>query len=121
MTHKYFYLYRPPSYGCQPSGWINQEGGLPQKMYKTQWGELRSFGWVEYTEPLTVEQVWKWEFIPDDQTEYAKYVFWEYAGRNQDDADALIEDYVQAYKTKTGRIPEHLLWAVEILALPEAE
>jgi hypothetical protein len=116
MSHKYFYLYRPPSYGCQPDGWTNREGGLPQKYYDTQHGPVRSFGWVEYPEPLTIEQCWKWELIADDPVEWAKYVFWEYASRDYLLAQDCREDYINAYRTKTGRIPEQLREPTRILA-----
>lgn len=116
MAHKYFYLYRPPCYGCQPNGFTQFDGGLPKKDWDSQHGKIHAFGWVEYPEPLTLEQAWKWELVPDDPQEWARMVFWEKAGRDADTATWMIDDYVRAYRDNTGYIPDDLREPTRILA-----
>lgn len=115
-AYKYFYLYRPPCYGCQPNGFIAQDGGLPKREWQSSHGPVYSFGWVEYPQPLTIEQVWKWELEPDDPPEWARYMFWNWANRNIGDTQSMIDDYVSAYRDGTGYIPDYMIDAVKILS-----
>jgi len=74
MAHRYYYLNRPPSIGCQPDGFVNREAWSPkQTIPGTEW---TAHGWVEYPEPLEPYQVWKWEFRPADDAELDEYLDW---------------------------------------------
>ncbi len=77
--HRYFYINRPFCIGCQPEGFIDAETWMPAKPQlligrgESPWHVL---GWVEYPQPLTPEQVWKWELWPNDAAEVIAYLDW---------------------------------------------
>lgn len=99
MPYRYFYLNRPPAYAHQPDGYTAQEGGLPARRWETTEGHpVYAFGWVEYEQPLTSQQVWKWDFRPDDATEDAHYYFWHEAERDEEAAASLEQDYISQFR-----------------------
>ena len=75
--YRYFYINRPPGIGCQPVGFVDRETWMPTRTHKGVGGNTRHFyGWVEYTEPLEPEQIWKWEFEPRNAWEVNQYWDW---------------------------------------------
>jgi len=117
MSHKYFYLSRPPSYGHQPPGFSNRDGGLPSRNWPTASGDdVWAFGWVEYPEALDFETCFKWDLMPDEPVELAHYIFWSFASRNADDAKYYEDDYVAAYLAGTLAENSHLYQWAKILA-----
>jgi len=99
MSHRYYYEFRPPGIGCQPDGWTNREGGLPKSKYIVPSGlpnkekSISAFGWVEYDEPLSFDQIYKKDLIPHDPVERAKFYLWISHDRNEETVDWLISDY----------------------------
>ena len=94
MAYKYFYRNRPPGIGCQPDGWSAREGGLPKDYWKDSAGEtVYAFGWVEYSEPLTFEQAWLKDLLPDEHVERANYSIWAYMDRDEKEAAWITESY----------------------------
>jgi hypothetical protein len=97
---RYYYEFRPPGIGCQPDGWTKREGGLPKTTFTVPSGlrdkselEISAFGWVEYEDKLTFDQMFKKDLIPHNPQERARYYMWVRNNRNQETADWLIEDY----------------------------
>ena len=75
--HRYYYLNRPPSIGCQPDGFVDREAWMPARTHPVVGGGTRHFlGWVEYPTPLEPEQVWKWELLPRTAWETERYFQW---------------------------------------------
>ena len=77
--HRYYYLNRPPCYGCQPEGFIDREAWMPSKKLpegghwaRGQW----AFGWVDYAEPLTPKQIHDYELLAADAEEDERYRAW---------------------------------------------
>lgn len=56
--YRYYLTQRPPSIGTHPGGAARVEGFDHRMM--TEYG-FRAWGWVEYPEPLTSEQVESYE------------------------------------------------------------
>jgi hypothetical protein len=73
---KYYYVNRPGGIGCQPEGWEDIHSGLPKTIREADWGEVDSFGWVTYPEPLDFELIWKYDLVPHDEPEWARYMLW---------------------------------------------
>lgn len=97
MNHRYFYTLRPPNIGCQPDGWTGREGGLPKKDWQRSDGStIKAFGWVEYPEPLSLEQVWKFDLSPDDIVERVHQVFYVKADRDEKLAEELELEWLRA-------------------------
>jgi hypothetical protein len=120
MTHKYFYLSRPPSYAHQPDGFSNRDGGCPSRNWPTaavgNGGKIWAFGWVEYPEPLTFETCFKWDLRPDNQIECAHYDFWIDNNRNQADADWSESEHIQYYLSGDMDQDHHMYEITKVLA-----
>ena len=74
-THKYWLRCRP-GWDAVPDGYTDLHTGL--RSYDEQIGAgftLPVFGWVQYSQPLTFEDCWKYELLPDDPIEYAHFAF----------------------------------------------
>ena len=76
---RYLYLNRPGSIGCQPDGYTAMESGLPKRYI----GEIDCFGWVEYAEALDAQDVYRYDLLPAEPVEQARYSLW----RHQCDRD----------------------------------
>lgn len=128
MTTRYYLRNRPPGYAQMPDGHTAFEGGLPSRSYPfppyafttlpgTEF--LHCFGWVEYPEPLTFHTLWRWDLLPADPVEYARYAFFLYADRDPDRAAFYQKEYVQTAEElpdlKSWFCPHELTLAVEIL------
>lgn len=72
--HRYLHRLRPPDMGCQPNGFTK----LQQAREIRQVGDytIPCRGWAEYAEPLTFEQVWKYDLFPEDVDEAERYQQW---------------------------------------------
>ena len=120
MAHKYYLLYRPPMYGTMPNGHTAIDCPQYRQEYQTSYGEpILAHGWVEYPEPLTPEQVWKWEFAPDDPVEFAHFQFYMMVGRDVEDQNMLERDYVKMYKMngwQVSRFHDNMLLPAKILS-----
>lgn len=83
---------------------------------------LSVFGWVQYPQPLTFEDCWKYELLPDDPIEYAHYTFWLFGERNAEEGAYHEKDYMDAVKNGVITIegtPEEIQVALEILLKKE--
>jgi hypothetical protein len=105
MDHRYFYLNRPPAYAHQPDGFTARDGGLPSKDWTCDRGVVHAFGWVEYAQPLTFDEIANWEFTPADSIEWAHYAFWLFANKDLADQEYYEADYLAAYRE--GMLSEH--------------
>lgn len=61
--HRYYLTQRPPCIGTHPDGAVRVEAFDHRDM--TEYG-FRAWGWVEYSDPLTPEQVNSYELRPCD-------------------------------------------------------
>ena len=83
---------------------------------------LSVFGWAQYSQPLTFEECWKYDLLPDDPIEYAHYTFWLFGERDADEGAYHEKDYIHAVKNGVITIegaPEEIQVALEILLKKE--
>ena len=104
---KYYYLSRPPGIGCQPDGWANREVFSPARG-PDDYGRV-VHGWVKYEGPLDYCMVWKYDLIPADLGERARFLlareFIDFGqqgqGQNQQQViqvvDGVIKEYIDRY------------------------
>ena len=110
---RYLYLNRPPGIGCQPDGYTEIKHYWPRREYVEAQGdagiyEQPVYGWVDYPEPLTPYQCWKWDFLPVDRVEsfvitlsrlalgdWALRTYWELP-------DAELEEYAMTTALPTA-------------------
>lgn len=59
--YRYYLTKRPISIGTQPKGFINYKD-FDYKMFIPEI-DCKAYGYVEYIEPLTLEQIKKYELI----------------------------------------------------------
>lgn len=92
MSFKYFYINRPAGYGCQPDGFSRYEAWIPAR--EVVGLGYRSFlGEVEYPIRLAAVDVWKYDLIPADPVERAKYNLWLNCDRNAIEAADVFAEY----------------------------
>lgn len=73
--HRYYYTLRPPMTGTQPDGWIDRmHYGVHRR--EIEGLGIRAHGEVFYIEPLTNEQIWRYDLLPADEAERKAYVKW---------------------------------------------
>lgn len=86
--HKYYYRNRPPGIGCQPDGFDpdTREAWRPRKDVNG----IPYHGEVSYPEPLSPEDLYRYELRPADLVECAEYIFWQHEGSGLD----LRTDYL---------------------------
>ncbi len=117
-THKYWLRCRP-GWDAVPDGYTDLHTGL--RSYDEQIGAgftLPVFGWVQYSQPLTFEDCWKYELLPDDPIEYAHFAFWLFGDRDAEEGAFYENDYTDAVKNGAITIehsPEEIRIALEIL------
>ncbi len=58
-------------------------------------GERYIFGFADYAEPLPFELAWQYDMLPAEPIEQARYLIWLNMGRDQQQADWIVEDYGQ--------------------------
>jgi hypothetical protein len=80
-TYRYFLTHRPPGIGCQPEGDLARETWVPRREIPN--GEAVAFGSVTYGAPLTWEQLWKYELLPEEEVERLLYYLWQELGRDE--------------------------------------
>ena len=61
MAHRYYTLMRPPAPGAIPKGATEVEDFGGQRVFEEGRGGFAAWGWCEYDEPLTDEQVEAYE------------------------------------------------------------
>ena len=99
MTYRYYHIIRPPMISCQPDGFTDKgflEGASTfGKVAVTlaSGATYEAFGWAEYAEPLTFEQCFHFDLMPNDPMEWAKFQVWLYCDRHEDRANRMIESY----------------------------
>ena len=83
---RYPYRNRPPSIGCQPDGFIpdTREAWLPAREIEGRY----FLGCVEYLNPLSFDDIHRYELWPTDKVEWAEYIFW------LESSDWLRADYL---------------------------
>jgi len=100
MSHRYYYLLRPFGIGCQPDGWIvdkdfNQAVEVWQPKRVIPEGQGRTaHGWIEYPEPLTFDQIWRFDLFPADPVAEARYSLWVLCDRDAAEAQIMLDDYL---------------------------
>lgn len=94
-THyKYYYRNaRGPGYAHQPDGFDPDTRSAEVKPRDTPLGERVFYGGVQYPNPLTMHEVWRFELMPADKVEWAKYLAWE--SFREDGSLWVIEDYAK--------------------------
>lgn len=123
-AHKYFLLLRPPGYAHHPAGHTAMDGGMPKHTWVTDDGrQIDAFGWVEYPEPLSMEQIWRFDLEPNDPAETAHLFFWLQANRDDDHARALEDDYLAAFYADRERFERYneASWVAHTKALASAK
>src|SRR5512147_1723535 len=97
MTHRYIFMSRPPLEGM-PDGATQKESDYEQKQFLLPDGQyVWAFGFADYPNALPLETVWKYSIVPADGTEYAHYIFYQFANRDIEDQAYYERDYVGAY------------------------
>jgi hypothetical protein len=95
MVKRYWCISRPPTYANVKDGWINSQVWMPAK--SVVWGRAQikfyALGWVEY-EQLSIEDIRKWELLPEDTIEWSEMIFTLEAERNNVTVESLKSDYL---------------------------
>lgn len=97
--YRYYFLNRPPieAYPLVPGNpAYGMLGSDVLKEYEDPvWhNRVFAYGFVEYSKPLDLSTVWKYEISPADKIEWAKFRFYLMADRDILAMEAMIEDYV---------------------------
>lgn len=95
MTRRYYFLYRPPAIGTHPIGETGRETWMPRRQVP-EVPRQPAFGWVEYPDPLPLEDVISYELLPQDEEERARLTLWNRYGPN-------AEETLRYYRDKVGR------------------
>jgi len=74
--YRYYYLLRPPGIGCQPDNFVDRKGGREQ-MTLIGGRNWTIHGWVDYTQPLKAEELYKWDLWPHNAAEVVNYLDWK--------------------------------------------
>lgn len=64
--NRYYYLLRPPAPFCQPGG-FHARHAFPDGRRWVESIQRHAWGWVEYVEPLTDEQVYDFDLMPESE------------------------------------------------------
>ena len=73
--YEYYYRLRPPGTSCQPDGF---DPDTRESWRRTKYvNGVPYHGKVSYLEPLSHEDLYRYELRPVDLAEYAEYVFWQ--------------------------------------------
>lgn len=95
---KYYYRNRPPGYACQPEGFKTYEQWMPMRDVELPNKAKRPMlGYVEYAQPLSIVDMWKYELVAADLTQFCAYLLWYDADR---DVDKALTD--MSYYRKEG-------------------
>ena len=117
---KYWLTLRPDA---APKGYTAFSSSLPARNEQVSAGfTLSVFGWVQYSQPLSFEDCWKFDLLPDDPIEYAHFSFWLFGNRDAKEAAYYEKDYIEAVKHGVITIagaPEEIQVALEILLKQE--
>lgn len=117
---KYWLTLRPDA---APKGYTAFSSSLPAHDEQVSAGFTHSvFGSVQYSQPLTFEDCWKFDLLPDDPIEYAHFTFWLFCSRDADEAAYYEKDYIDAVKANQITLegaPEEIQVALEILLKKE--
>ena len=117
---KYWLTLRPDA---APKGYTAFSSSLPACDEQVSAGfTLSVFGWVQYSQPLSFEDCWKFDLLPDDPIEYAHFSFWLFGSRDAKEAAYYEKDYIEAVKNGVITIagaPEEIQVALEILLYKE--
>lgn len=133
--HRYYLLNRPRGIGCQPHGVVEKsEIWMPKRDLPTEAQHLKynptSFGWIDYEEGLTPEEIWRYELHPHDEIECILYRFWLDARDSSDDpddwnriADGEVAKYMELARNEQDRATglkmrdPHMEMAVRLIEL----
>lgn len=91
-SFKYFYINRPAGYGCQPDGFDRHEAWIPARSVEGL-GDRAFLGEVEYPIRLSPVDVWKYDLLPADPVERAKYALWLNCDRDAVEAERVFVEY----------------------------
>lgn len=110
MPRKYYLRNRPPCIGTHPAGAISQQVWWPAQQVGSDQDSLwyDVLGWVEYDEPLTLDQMWKYELWPHDKTEQCAYWWFSTSNRDRELAEDYAKDYyhcIKGYRHEPGAEP----------------
>ncbi len=97
MTHKYYYLSRPPGIGCQPDGFLERKEWYPKRFPEEF--PRGAWGWVTYPERLPMKSIWLKDLFPVERVEELCFRAWQdYRGGNIKGALRFLDMYFEMGK-----------------------
>ncbi len=94
-NYKYHSFCRPIFIGTYPINGSFLDYSNFAKRQQVYHLNIMSFGYVEYSEKLSFEEIYNYELIPDNIREYVNYFFWEKSEKNIKEANRLKESYMR--------------------------
>lgn len=97
MSYRYYLRLRPPSISTHPAGAVNQECWSPVRPVPpgpVKGYQTKAHGFVDYAEPLPLNEIFHWDLLPDPATMWPTwlvYHYWEDQDRDPDRARRFIE------------------------------
>jgi hypothetical protein len=118
----YILTLRPASIGCYPDR-DNAGHPLTATIVESHWPPKRVdnrnlYAVVAYVEPLEFDRIWRYDLLPADKLEEARYGFWLEAGRSWDDADTDARQWCELPRAELEAMRERdrrAEWALTIL------
>ena len=120
------YLYhltlRPASIGCYPDRRTNGTP-LTAEIIESHWPPKRVdnrnlYAVIAYDEPLEFDRIWRYDLLPADKLEAARYGFWLDSDRKWDDAGYYARHWCAQPRAALEAMREHdkrAEWALTIL------
>lgn len=133
---RYYHVIRPPSIGCQPDGYKKIESWWPNNRHTVEGlGNWQYYGFVEYDQPLSLEQSWHFTLKPADPVERAHQAFysddraeskWQknelrYCGYSDEQLQSVIEGGDFHGVAAAALVLKAHGWGSQEVADPEAE
>ena len=108
---RYYYLSRPPGVGCQPGKWLRRRSYSPPRVPPRTLDDYaqRVHGWVDYEGALDYYMIWRYDLIPSDLAERARFLiardiidFGQGQGQDQRQVDRMVGEVIQRYVDHYG-------------------
>ena len=120
--HLYNLTLRPASIGCYPDRRTN---GTPliAEIIESHWPPKRVdnhnlYAVVAYDEPLEFDRIWRYDLLPADKLEAARYGFWLDSDRDYAEADRSTRQWCAEPRATLESLVEYsnkAEWALTIL------
>ena len=88
--HRYYAMNRPDAV---PKGYADWQSWYPPRPVILPDGDRKVFGFADYDNPLTFDQVWGMDMLPAAPVEQTRYLLWLDAGRDDTQAKWIEEDW----------------------------